>query len=252
MERVMKKLNSRRGASILLAMALILTALMISAVIVSAALTAAHRVSHDSKEEQKTLALNSAAKAMKDYLETAGEYEYYDEDSANESLYASTERNVTSISGIMEHFESKLPDSIGDPVSFELTAAVDTADLPADMADAFQKSTTMALTVQSSNTSSPIEGTTVTDYPFTGTAHCVDDDAAVLQKLYVTGTVKKTVVVTEETEYVTVTVNVPNPAHETDPTAPETVPEDTEEPVTVTITTTTWSMAGIRLTSKES
>lgn len=69
MERIKRKLHSRRGASILLAMLLMLVATMVCAVIISASLTAAKRVSDDRTQEQASLSIGSAGRLMVQYLE---------------------------------------------------------------------------------------------------------------------------------------------------------------------------------------
>lgn len=83
MERMLKKLHSRRGASILLALLLFLVAAMVVSVVLSAALTAARRVDDDRKREQDFLAVSSAARFLKQALEDS-KYgktvvRYYDE-----------------------------------------------------------------------------------------------------------------------------------------------------------------------------
>ncbi|MCR4771714.1 MAG: hypothetical protein K5855_05320 [Oscillospiraceae bacterium] len=84
MELMMKKLHSRRGASILLAMLLFLVAAMVVSVVLSAAMTAARRVSDDRQREQDYLAVSSAAVFLKQALEDSRYSEttvrYYDEE----------------------------------------------------------------------------------------------------------------------------------------------------------------------------
>ena len=62
MTHIRQKLHSRSGASILLALALLLVATMVSAVIISASVTAASRVKDDSVHQQEMLDANSAAR----------------------------------------------------------------------------------------------------------------------------------------------------------------------------------------------
>ena len=68
MKRCAQKLHSRRGASILLALFLMLVAVMVSAVIVSAAITAANRVKDDTVQQQDALSLSSAEAILTKYL----------------------------------------------------------------------------------------------------------------------------------------------------------------------------------------
>ena len=70
MKRARQKLHSRSGASILLALYLMLVA----AVIVSAAVTAAHRVRDDRTEVQDSLSITSAGKLMVQYLKDHDTY----------------------------------------------------------------------------------------------------------------------------------------------------------------------------------
>ena len=70
-ERTQKKLHSRRGASILLALLLFLVASMVVSVILSASLTAVSRVNDDREREQEYLAVSSAAKFFAKALERA-------------------------------------------------------------------------------------------------------------------------------------------------------------------------------------
>lgn len=74
MKRAIKKLHSRRGASILLALFLMLVATMICAVIISAAATAANRVHDDRGEEQDLLSITSAGKLVVAYLNEHNAY----------------------------------------------------------------------------------------------------------------------------------------------------------------------------------
>lgn len=69
MERTRQKLHSCRGASILLALLLMLVATMVSAVIVGASLTAAKRVNDDRAQEQASLSISSAGRLMVHYLD---------------------------------------------------------------------------------------------------------------------------------------------------------------------------------------
>lgn len=71
MAHIRQKLHSRSGASVLLAMLLLLVAAMVSAVIISASVTAANRVRDDRDHQQKMLSVNSAARLVKKSLEAA-------------------------------------------------------------------------------------------------------------------------------------------------------------------------------------
>lgn len=65
MAQIKQKLKSRRGASILIAMILLLVATMVSIVIVNASLTATHRAKSSREYTQKMLYLQSAAELFK-------------------------------------------------------------------------------------------------------------------------------------------------------------------------------------------
>ena len=69
MKRCAKKLHSRRGASILLALFMMLVAVMIAAVVISAALTAANRVKDDTVRQQDALSLSSAETILTKYFQ---------------------------------------------------------------------------------------------------------------------------------------------------------------------------------------
>ena len=62
----MKKLRSERGASILMALVLLLLASMVSAVILTAATSAARRVRNDREAQQDYLTVSSAAEMIRD------------------------------------------------------------------------------------------------------------------------------------------------------------------------------------------
>ena len=62
----MKKLRSERGASILMALVLLLLASMVSAVILTAATGAARRVRNDREAQQEYLTVSSAAEMIRD------------------------------------------------------------------------------------------------------------------------------------------------------------------------------------------
>ena len=64
MRRVCEKLHSRRGASLLYALALLLVTATVSTVVLTSAVTANRRVHDDRQEEQNYLALSSAAKLI--------------------------------------------------------------------------------------------------------------------------------------------------------------------------------------------
>ena len=71
MNRFRRKLHSRRGISILLALLLMLVAAMVSAVILSASVTAAKRVHDDRAQEQDFLSVSSGARFLLDTLSDA-------------------------------------------------------------------------------------------------------------------------------------------------------------------------------------
>ena len=65
----MKKLRSERGASILMALVLLLLASMVSAVILTAATSAARRVRNDREAQQDYLTVSSAAEMIRDSIQ---------------------------------------------------------------------------------------------------------------------------------------------------------------------------------------
>lgn len=65
----MKKLRSERGASLLMALVLLLLASMVSAVILSAATSAAHRIRNDREAQQDYLTVSSAAEMIRDSIQ---------------------------------------------------------------------------------------------------------------------------------------------------------------------------------------
>ena len=71
MRAAAQKLNNRRGVSILLAIMLLLVATMVSVTILSAALSAAHRVASDKEQEQLRLAVDSAARLLRQDIESS-------------------------------------------------------------------------------------------------------------------------------------------------------------------------------------
>ena len=70
MRKVRKKLHSRSGASMLMALLLLLAALMVSAVIISAALSSALSIRTDRAQQQAFLSVSSAAELMAGKLES--------------------------------------------------------------------------------------------------------------------------------------------------------------------------------------
>ncbi len=72
MRRVCEKLHSRRGASLLYALALMLVAATVSSVILTSAVTANRRVHDDLADEQEYLSITSAAKLIARELDVAG------------------------------------------------------------------------------------------------------------------------------------------------------------------------------------
>ena len=72
----MKKLRSERGASILMALVLLLLASMVSAVILTAATSAARRVRNDREAQRDYLLVSSAAEMIRDSIQAD---EYYRE-----------------------------------------------------------------------------------------------------------------------------------------------------------------------------
>lgn len=70
MRRITQKLHSRRGASLLYALLLFLVASMVSVVILTSAATAARRLHDDRAREQEYLSLSSAARLLKQAMET--------------------------------------------------------------------------------------------------------------------------------------------------------------------------------------
>ncbi len=244
MERLKQKLNSRRGASILLAMLLMLVAVMISAVIVSAAVTASNRVGEDPRQEQEILALDSAAKAMVKYLKRDGSYEYKDEESTNRELLADPGRTEIHSAPVMEYFAAKL-DSSAAAVPFTLTAEMTPPDElpPAAALDGAR----MTLTAQYAYESST-DNSNIVYYNVTGKVYTGDDPDKSPQKLYVEGTISKTEEYSEC--IVTVTTYVPNGAY--DPSNPDSLPElPVDVPVRIEITTTTWSVGTMTLTTNQ-
>ena len=65
----MKKLRNERGASILMALVLLLLASMVSAVILSAATSAARRIRNDREAQQDYLTVSSAAEMIRDSIQ---------------------------------------------------------------------------------------------------------------------------------------------------------------------------------------
>ncbi len=85
MKRLKNKLQSRRGASMLMALLLFLVAAMVSAVIVAAAVSAQTRVRADRAQQQTYLTVSSAAELLRDSVQNgSGNYQtrtvtlYYD------------------------------------------------------------------------------------------------------------------------------------------------------------------------------
>lgn len=74
MRRIGQKLNSRRGATLIVALLLLLVASMVSVTILSSAVTAAKRLHDDRAREQDYLALSSAARLLKKELTSTHGY----------------------------------------------------------------------------------------------------------------------------------------------------------------------------------
>ncbi len=74
MQRALKKLKSRRGASLLYALLLFFVASMVSVLILTAALTTARRLHDDREQEQNYLLLSSAARLLKQELKDSCAY----------------------------------------------------------------------------------------------------------------------------------------------------------------------------------
>ena len=66
MQVIRRKLNSQKGASMLMALLLMLVGIMVSAVIISAATSAAVNKRSEKEQQQAYLAVNSAAKLVRD------------------------------------------------------------------------------------------------------------------------------------------------------------------------------------------
>ncbi len=243
MKRLKQKLNSRRGASILLAMLLMLVAVMISAVVVSAAVSAADRVDRDTSQEQEILALDSAAKAMVDYLERGGSYEYKDEVSTKPALLADPGQTVIHPAPVVEYIATKL-DGSTSAVTFNLTEEMVPPD---DLPDAALDGARMKLTVQHDYDEST-DSSYSAYYSVTGTVFIGDDPDKSPRKLYVDGIISKTE--EESNRNVPVIVYVENPTYDpSDPDSPEKL-EDTEN-VRIDITTTIWSVSSMKLTTNQ-
>ncbi len=71
MRRVQEKLKSRSGVSILFALLLFLVASMVSVIIISASVTAVRRIRDDRIQEQNYLAIASAARVLKESIESS-------------------------------------------------------------------------------------------------------------------------------------------------------------------------------------
>ena len=72
MEQLRRKLKSRRGATILLALALLLLCMMVAASLLTAAVSNAGKVRSNKEEQQKYLVLSSALRLVCGELEKAG------------------------------------------------------------------------------------------------------------------------------------------------------------------------------------
>lgn len=105
MKRATQKLHSRRGASILLALLMILVATMVSTVIVSAAVTTAKRVHDDESREQDYLTVNSAARLITAYLLENTKYTFhtlsYEHSEDNPNRRVHTDENADS--AVVQH-----------------------------------------------------------------------------------------------------------------------------------------------------
>ena len=67
-EKIIKKLNSRRGTSIFFGLLLFLAASILSVVIINGAVTTVKRVTSDKKAEQNYLTCSSAARILQDAI----------------------------------------------------------------------------------------------------------------------------------------------------------------------------------------
>lgn len=74
MIRIKEKLNSNAGASMILALALMLVCVVVSSIIVPAAASGISRNYERTTQQREYLAVSSAAELIADELETAGEY----------------------------------------------------------------------------------------------------------------------------------------------------------------------------------
>ena len=137
MLRIGKKLHSRRGASILLALMFLLVATMVSSVVLSAALTAARRVDDDRNTEQEYLAVSSAAKYLTQALGRSGyvktTYQLWDMDDNPLEAPAPTIKGAGLLSGVFAEAEPNWNDSTSGEYRIALypSAVAGAQELPA-------------------------------------------------------------------------------------------------------------------------
>lgn len=112
MEALRKKLNSSRGASILMALLFLLVCMMVGASVLMAAASNAGKIRSNREEQQKYLTLSSALTLICDELESmkyVGEYAY-----KKEAVYR-TELNADGQSvSILDHYEHTYSQQKGD------------------------------------------------------------------------------------------------------------------------------------------
>ncbi len=114
MKRAKQKLHSRRGASILLAMLMILVATMVSAVIISAAVTTAKRVHDDTDYVKDEVMIHSAGRLIEDFLKKKTKYTYHTLEYVDSYVYS--ELHVHTAEGEDSPVVKTLSDMTEDPV----------------------------------------------------------------------------------------------------------------------------------------
>ena len=130
MHAVKEKLQSRRGASILMALLFLLVAMMVSVVIIAAAVSAAKSVRSDREQQQAYLTVSSAAGLMRDaVLAGSGDYRvadimYYTDESM--SSQAGRDTIITKATGpFRELFNEAIPYSREHrPLSYSKTLEI--------------------------------------------------------------------------------------------------------------------------------
>lgn len=130
MHAVKEKLQSRRGASILMALLFLLVAMMVSVVIIAAAVSAAKSVRSDREQQQAYLTVSSAAGLMRDaVLAGSGNYRvaditYYTDESM--SSQAGRDTIITKATGpFSELFNEAIPYSREHrPLSYSKTLEI--------------------------------------------------------------------------------------------------------------------------------